>query len=204
MIYINQARFQPFLYGDETIQRYSEIIIQNFDERVPCWIDAKLLLTQLQDQTAIVNFGQDGTTELIKLNMYDRLAKPSAWNDHPSRNATGLYKFGSFEVSVDQRIQTANRSSYDILDWLRDIGGLTKAILAFGSVTISIFTTYNLNTFLLTTLFRMTHRQAPGDGGDDDQSPDKSSNARAGQKFKSEALHKSATMRHFVQAKPQK
>ena len=81
---------------------------------------------------------------------------PSAWTDHPSRNATGLYKFNSFQIELDQKIAVTNRAYYGILDWLRDVGGLSKAILAIGSIVVTIFTSYNLKSELLTTLFRVT------------------------------------------------
>ena len=56
------------------------------------------------------------------------------------------------------RIRVTNRSYYGILDWLRDCGGLTKAIVQIGSIIVAIFTSYNLKTVLLTTMFRMTSK----------------------------------------------
>ena len=65
---------------------------------------------------------------------------PSAWNDHPSRNSTGLYTFSRTEIYVDQRIKVTKRNTYDVLDWLRDCGGLTGAIFRVGAVIIALFT----------------------------------------------------------------
>ena len=52
----------------------------------------------------------------------------SAWIEHPTKNETGLYKFSSIEVNLDQRIRSVQRETYDLLSWLGDIGGLVDAL----------------------------------------------------------------------------
>ena len=56
---------------------------------------------------------------------------------------------------MDERIRVSTRETSDILDWLGDVGGLTDALFRLGSFIMSTFASYNLNNFLLTTLFRI-------------------------------------------------
>lgn len=81
--------------------------------------------------------------------------KPSAWNVHPSQNSTGLYKFVSWELNLNQRIQVTTRLTYDFLSWLGDCGGLKDGIFWIGSIIMHAYSAYNMNTLLLTTVFRV-------------------------------------------------
>ena len=85
----------------------------------------------------------------------DRINHPSAWNDHPQHNKTGLYKFSSVEINLDQRIKVTNRQSYSFLDWIGDCGGLKDGIYLIGSILMAALSSYNLDNSLLTTLFRI-------------------------------------------------
>ena len=67
-----------------------------------------LLLTELVDESDIFQYGQEEIKQVLYGNI-GRFPKPSAWNDHPSRNSTGFYKFCSFEVKLDQRINVSTR-----------------------------------------------------------------------------------------------
>ena len=69
--------------------------------------------------------------ESISIDMSEQ-AKPSAWNEHPTRNATGLYKFISYEIVLDARVKVTSRQTYDILSWLGDCGGLKDGIFGLG------------------------------------------------------------------------
>ena len=62
-----------------------------------------MLITEFVDETDFFQYGQESVTELISMNDEKRPA-PSSWNDHPSRNSTGLYKFTSLEIDLDQRV----------------------------------------------------------------------------------------------------
>ena len=79
----------------------------------------------------------------------------SAWTDHPTVNATGLYKFVSVELNLDQQKLVIMRETYDVLSWLGDVGGLTDCLLLIGKIILKPFTSYSLQTFLLSGLFRM-------------------------------------------------
>ena len=50
---------------------------------------------------------------------------------------------------------TINRSTYDILDCLGDVGGLMDILVLIFKIIMLPFTTFNLKSFLLTTMFRL-------------------------------------------------
>ena len=52
-----------------------------------------------------------------------------------------------------------HRSTYDILSWLGDVGGLADALLRLVQFILMSFTTFNVKSFLLTYLFRMPNHE---------------------------------------------
>ena len=48
--------------------------------------------------------------------------------------------FSRIEIYADQKSKVTKRNTYDFLDWLRDCGGLTGAIIGVGEVIIAFFT----------------------------------------------------------------
>ena len=71
-------------------------------------------------------------------------------------NATGLYKFTSVEVNLEQRKQTINRETYDLLQWLGDLGGLMDALYYILLLILRPFTSFRLSGLLLSSLFRIS------------------------------------------------
>ena len=66
--------------------------------------------------------GQSEKDTFFELLMQQQLA--SAWTDDLMVNPRGAYKFGSVEIHQENSIVKINRQTYDILEWLSDIGGL--------------------------------------------------------------------------------
>ena len=95
---------------------------------------------------------------MIQLRL-DTSPKPSAWNLHPSQNENGLYKFSSLEINLDQRKYVLVRRTGDLLEWFGDLGGFKAMLFTIGSLFISSYASYNLNSLLLTTFFRMMPSQ---------------------------------------------
>ena len=51
VVYLNQERINPIGYGDEIIERYSEIKNTQFDEFKPGWIKSRIHLKEFQDES---------------------------------------------------------------------------------------------------------------------------------------------------------
>ena len=90
---VNNERFKPEEYGSEAISRYSSIKYVQFDETTPNWAAIDVVPTELQDESTLLQLGYDEVTDLFLLEVGPSQA--SSWNNHPSVNATGLYKFVS-------------------------------------------------------------------------------------------------------------
>ena len=129
------------------------VVNQQFDEYLPNWIDSRILLNELQDETEILQFGFEDEDDFLEHRM--DVPQPSAWNEHPSKNATGLYKFSSIEFNLDLRVRIINRQTYDILSWLGDLGGLVDALYYVTQALMIPYTSYALRSSLLRMLFRL-------------------------------------------------
>ena len=56
---------------------------------------------------------------------------------------------------MDTKLLAFNRSTYDVLTWIGDIGGLTDALVLLLEFILMPFMSFNLKSFLMTYLFRM-------------------------------------------------
>ena len=146
-------RFFPDKFGNESIKRTSAILNNQFDTLKPTWLETAIQFNELQDETEFLQYGQEDKVEYLTFEKKSLHA--SSWVDHPSVNATGLYKFVSVELNLDQQRLVIMRETYDILSWLGDVGGLTDCLLLIGKFILKPFTSYSLQTFLLSGLFRM-------------------------------------------------
>ena len=99
LLLVNQERFSPEEFGRDSIEQMSLIIQQQFDKSSPNFIITEALLSELQDETSIVQYGQEDATEFVSLSKSS--PQPSSWTQHPSFNSTGLYKFTSVEVNLE-------------------------------------------------------------------------------------------------------
>ena len=57
-----------------------------------------------------------------------------------------------------------NRSTYSLLDWLGDLGGLLEALMFICAAIIKPLTSFTLKTTLLTSLFRFKEIQQNDSG----------------------------------------
>ena len=68
---------------------------------------------------------------------------PSSWTNFPER-----YKFISFELYMHLDRINWNRSTYSLLDWLGDLGGLSDALLYICQIVITYFSSFNMRVTL--------------------------------------------------------
>lgn len=97
LLLFDQVLFHPQNYGKQTLQRNSVIINQQFDNMAPSWLSTTIQQSELQDETGYVQLGYDESFEFLTLDK--KMPLPSAWDTHPSKNSTGLYKFFSVELN---------------------------------------------------------------------------------------------------------
>ena len=72
---------------------------------------------------------------------------PSAWNNWPTKESPdNKFKYFGFEISNSPDLKQIDRSTYGILDWMGDCGGLFDALLIIGSVIVNPFSVLALQS----------------------------------------------------------
>ena len=88
--------------------------------------------------------------------------KPSGWIDYPTpENPDGFYKFASIEINMSQDLISWHRQTYSSLDWIGDLGGLFDGLRYFFLLVITPFTSYGLQSKVLSTFFRVSPSEPP-------------------------------------------
>ena len=64
IIYTNEERINAEKFGDEAIEKFSKIVGLQFDENRPNWIDTKILMTEFDDQTDFLQYGQNNVKNI--------------------------------------------------------------------------------------------------------------------------------------------
>ena len=64
------------------------------------------------------------------------------------------YKFTSVHLTLSKSVHHTNRETYAFLDWLGDVGGVQSILFLIGEVFVNPFTTYALNSLLVSKLVR--------------------------------------------------
>ena len=73
---------------------------------------------------------------------------PSAWINYPTK-----YKFVGYNIALDYSLNTIDRSTYSILDYLGDIGGFNNMLKLIGFALLYKLRLFNLDSLLQHTLF---------------------------------------------------
>ena len=80
----------------------------------------------------------------------------SEWDEFPTKDSPlNKYKYVSFSLVRDTKLKEIVRKTYSLFDWLADIGGLIRAVLALGQIIMYPFSTYELQSLLLWMLVRV-------------------------------------------------
>ena len=79
---------------------------------------------------------------------------PSSWMDDLMVNKTGDYKFASVEIRQEDSIYKVNRQTYNLLEYLGDIGGLLDAMLFIAQLVLWPVYNFNVSSYLMKRMFR--------------------------------------------------
>ena len=81
-------------------------------------------------------------------------AVPSSLATWPTKeNPTALYKINGFWIELSPVLTTFERSTYDVLEWFGDVGGLLEALKILGEFVALPFATYALKSKILFLIF---------------------------------------------------
>ena len=107
----------------------------------------------LYDSVAPLKYGQARSVEDFYTYEIGPV-QPSSWIDFPSpTNKYGKYKYVSAEFNMLANAQIITRSTYGILDWLGDIGGLNAVLSYLCGAMIAPFATFTFHRTMLTSMF---------------------------------------------------
>lgn len=69
--------------------------------------------------------------------MTEPVLQPSDENKYPTpEQPLNRYKFVSLDIFLDKELKVVNRSTYSLLEWLGDWGGLLDGLLLLGKVFV--------------------------------------------------------------------
>ena len=106
----------------------------------------------MEDETAMFQVGQSEKDTFYELLMQQQL--PSAWNHDLEERPRGEYVFGRVLIDQENSIYKINRQTYNLLEWLGDIGGLLDAILFIAQLALWPIYNFNVSNYLMERLFR--------------------------------------------------
>ena len=123
------------------------------DNNSPSWISLLLDRNILEDESVMVQYGQETETEFLTIDMKE--TQPSSWIYFPTVDNPSLqYKFLSVEINVSPDLMLWERQTYSLLDFLGDLGGLYDALFLIVKVFVSPLSVFALNSTLLSNFFR--------------------------------------------------
>ena len=136
-VLVNQKRFDPQKYGNERIIEESVILENWMNPEIPQWFFSNLQLQEVEDETEFIQFGQTENLEHNHLKLGE--VQLSAWTDNLLEKPDGLRKFASANIQINLMKQITVRSTYGLLDYFSDIGGLVEFL---SYVVAAIFTPF--------------------------------------------------------------
>ena len=77
------------------------------------------------------------------------------WIKYPTKdNLNRDYKFGGIEINKSVDLNLWSRSTYSMLDFLGDLGGLFDALRYMFTLVVAPFASLNQSQFLMTSIFK--------------------------------------------------
>ena len=126
---------------------------------MPHYFPGFIKKSYLQDETAYLQYGQQSEDSYFNtLSIEPPVA--SSYNVWPTReNLEGKYKFASLFLEMDTEQLVIERSTYAILDWLGDVGGLVDGIYILTGVLLGGLFSISARANLLSLIFKLGEEQ---------------------------------------------
>ena len=147
IVYSNEGRFAPEKFADP-IDEISSIKKRQIDETSAHWYNMFVEVNQIQDEVSLVSWGQSTDYEYYTISMGE--PNKSMFATWPNE-----YKFTGIELQFSLDLGITERSSYSLLEWLGDCGGLLDALKLIAAALINPISRFFLSLELLTGLFRL-------------------------------------------------
>ena len=108
-----------------------------------------LSIDLIDDETSYMNVGQQDEYHYMHLHL--EVNEKTSWISYPEK-----YKFFSTHVYLNPDVRTTERSTYDLLDCVSDVGGIIEVVVAFFGIITAQYSRLKLKAVLTNRLFLLT------------------------------------------------
>ena len=143
----------PKEFGEKTIEVASSIKKRQFSSKMPSFAYVPVSIDEVEDEDAIMNVGQQKEYSFLRLFMESN--QQSSWTNYPEN-----YKFFSVHFHLNDNIVFTERATYDLLDYISDLGGMYEALATlFGLLTFKM-ANIRLKALMTNRLFHLKEETA--------------------------------------------
>lgn len=101
----------------------------------------------------LVQWGESEEQDLFSLS-FDN-PRPSSWSKFPTDEKPDTrYKFSSIAFKQSPDLNIIERKTYSVLEWFRDVGGLSVALTKIGNLLLGSLSAFTLKATILTNVYR--------------------------------------------------
>ena len=152
VLYNSEAFMQSSFDADERLIKKSVLGSILATSRDATFVDGFVNLTELTDEIDFFSIGQQNSVEFQSVSY--GTPQPSLFNDWPTlENPFGEYKFIGIWLELAQSKTTIERTTYNALEWVGDVGGLFDGFRLIVSSLIAPITGYAVKTAILSAGF---------------------------------------------------
>ena len=123
--------------------------MRQFNSNIPKFSRMKTSIDTLEDETSFVNLGQYEDESYMQIKM--KANEASSFSNYPNR-----YKFMSFHFQLNMDIYHTDRTTYDVLNMISDLGGILEILLVFFQQISSPFAAIAIGSFITKQLFHLS------------------------------------------------
>ena len=148
LTYYNRGSFQADMYNEDSIKKSVASETVQVEANQPIYVESLVQNTELEDETDYFQFWSlfdnvFSTTEFKKPE-----SSSSGYEWPTPENPESFFKFSSFWLEQGQSMNKIERSTYGLLDWLGDVGGLYDGLYLLTGPLVSTFAFRALHTQL--------------------------------------------------------
>ena len=146
---MNYDKLNPSKYGRGLIQKVSKIKKRQFNSVNPTFAMGKISIDLIEDETSIINAGQYLERKYMHYQIQENSL--SSWTHYPFQ-----YKFMSIEFDLNMDIEYTDRTSYDLLNWMGDVGGVFETLFVACNVLAYFFSIFKIKAIVTNRLYRLS------------------------------------------------
>ena len=147
----NGAAFKQESFDAGRVEKRASLNSVMFGTDQAMFIQTWLRNALLVDEVALFQLGQSDDVAYSKP-AFD-VPAPSSISNWPTKTKQGQYKIQGLWIENSPMFTTYERSTYNVLEWFGDVGGLLEALKLIGSFIALPFATFALKAKLLFLVF---------------------------------------------------